>query len=292
MEDLNQTHHAFFQALVSRGPRRKADALSLYRNLKNTNDDAGFPHFLSKIQKELRVIRLDIRQFIYPEDGQEYFGVVNKDDDENAKLGTKFTFSQLMFFNSIMAALATAMDGSGVLPRSEAASIELRARSGDDEAGASSQPDAATQLDRASKEMTGPARKHTLDELVRAGWLEQVGGGRGDGGGSEPGVRLGVRAYLELDKHLENLGTTPCDWCKQPAIKAQICPNGTCQKRMHWHCAYRWSTGNEQPVCPGCSTPWPKAAITKHYTPPAAATHAPAVQSTPDGPSTAKKRRR
>merc|ERR1712139_546011 len=55
---------------------------------------------------QLNFMNLEIRRIRYPYDRVKYMGIVNEIGDTNAKLGTKYSYSQLQYFKAIIESIS------------------------------------------------------------------------------------------------------------------------------------------------------------------------------------------
>lgn len=65
-------------------------------------NDKLFNEYLLKINKELSFIQFELRAFRNQYDGKVYYGVVNNVDDEQSKLGSKYSVPQIAFYKGIV----------------------------------------------------------------------------------------------------------------------------------------------------------------------------------------------
>eukprot|EP00249_Psilotum_nudum_P005905 c19312_g1_i2 orf=390-1013(-) len=126
MADLNHTHHAFIQALMSRGPLSEDDAKSMFRVLSGDgNSDAGFPQFVADINKELDFVQMELRASRNQYNGVAYYGVVNRLANEQAKMGTRYSHAQIAFFKAMLEAIVSDPTGKGQISSMHALNLRL-----------------------------------------------------------------------------------------------------------------------------------------------------------------------
>lgn len=141
--------------------------------------EGTFEAFWAALNAGLDRVGLELRRCVYPGDGARYVGVVNKQEDDAAKLATCFTPVQLAFFRALVYRLARDTDAARA-GMSEADAHNIEAVDDDNEGGATAVA--------ALAKMKAVEREETLAELVSQGWLAERG----------KRYHLGVRSFLEL----------------------------------------------------------------------------------------------
>eukprot|EP00249_Psilotum_nudum_P005904 c19312_g1_i1 orf=390-1241(-) len=243
MADLNHTHHAFIQALMSRGPLSEDDAKSMFRVLSGDgNSDAGFPQFVADINKELDFVQMELRASRNQYNGVAYYGVVNRLANEQAKMGTRYSHAQIAFFKAMLEAIVSDPTGKGQISSMHALNLRLDSQNEQHLSAAPSQTLSNT------LHLTIAQKEKTLSELVNDKWMSRTEDGM---------VALGVRAFLELWSIFKNFDVPFCDVCNEAGIKAQPCRNEECTVRIHDYCLQRrFHRRQVARVCPKCGTEW------------------------------------
>lgn len=62
----------------------------------------GFSDFCGAINRELDSVQMEIRGAADQNTGMIFYGLVNKMGDDQAKLGTKYSHSQIAFFTAVV----------------------------------------------------------------------------------------------------------------------------------------------------------------------------------------------
>lgn len=186
---------------------------------------------LSYVQFELRACR---NQY----DGCVYYGVINTVSDEQSKLGTKYTVPQIAFYKAIIEAIVQDSSAQGAISNIEALNLRLENQA------SSSQAPVPTAL----KNFSMSQKDKALQEFVQDQWLCDTADGK---------IGLGVRSFLDLRSWFHNNEVPPCDVCNEAGIKADLCPNDSCNVRIHQYCLKAKFSSRNEKVCPGCGTQWP-----------------------------------
>ncbi|CAG9465329.1 unnamed protein product [Pedinophyceae sp. YPF-701] len=177
--------HAFLQALLKRGCLEESEALRLFQELMESDDPSAFNHLLTWLnlgdpedegEFGLHSLHMAVRSLRNPSDGKVYVGVVNRLQDNVAKLGGLFTPAETAFFQKILETIAVAEERE--IDHVEA----LNCRSGLKRAG--------TLGGDVSLSLSLTDAETALRTFVRERWLQDAGRGEM--------YRLGPRAFLEL----------------------------------------------------------------------------------------------
>jgi non-structural maintenance of chromosomes element 1 len=209
--------HCFIQALLARGYMELDEALALYRYVCGDharyarivltftvlsyreiveNFDAtmrDFTAFWGAASRSLMILDLEIRTAKYDYDGKQYLAVVNNAQTDVTKLATRLSPEQIALFR-------VALDE--ILKTDDAATRGVDFMTAINYACTSSQEiltqgeKQGTQMTQLEKQtltvarMNSKEREQTLLELVKDGWLGQIG--------AEARLVLGPRSFCEL----------------------------------------------------------------------------------------------
>ncbi|KAI5063918.1 hypothetical protein GOP47_0020588 [Adiantum capillus-veneris] len=240
MGRLDQQHHTFIQALMSRGPLSENHALTMFGDLCG-GENGGLPQFIGTINKEMVFLQLEVRAGRNQYNGKLYYGLVNKLGNEQAKLGTRYSHAQIAFFKAVLEAIVSDSSMKGEISGIQALNLGLEIQN-------EQQPPGETGTQVAAMTLTLAQKEKTLEELAHDHWLSLTTNGM---------VTLGIRSFLELWNIFKNYDVPLCDVCNEAGIKAQACQNGDCSVRMHDYCLKNRFRGPQIPrICPKCGTGW------------------------------------
>lgn len=254
MPNLSWRHHALIQTLLSRGPLKEDEFLSIFAVVSGKkqaldSSDKEFSDYLLNITKELAFVRFELRAFRNQYDGEVYYGVVNNVADEQAKLGTKYTVPQIAFYKGIIEAIAQDTTASGCITNIDALNIRLENQNGI----GSQSPSGTSTVPYAFKNFTISQKDKTIDELVQDRWLCSIPDGK---------IGLGVRSFLDLRSWFRSNDVTSCEICNEAGVKAELCQKEDCNTRIHHYCLKKkFSQRMAEKVCPSCGTEWPSGSI-------------------------------
>ncbi|PWA35500.1 Non-structural maintenance of chromosomes element 1 [Artemisia annua] len=241
MAPLSWRQHTLIQALLSRGPLKEHDFLSIFADVTGKSKDSHqqlFNDYLRKINMELSYVQFELRACRNQYDGCVYYGVINTVSDEQSKLGTKYTVPQIAFYKAIIEAIVQDSSAQGAISNIEALNLRLENQA------LSSQAPVPTAL----KNFSMSQKDKALQEFVQDQWLCDTTDGK---------IGLGVRSFLDLRSWFHNNEVPPCDVCNEAGIKADLCPNDSCNVRIHQYCLKAKFSSRNEKVCPGCGTQWP-----------------------------------
>uniref|UniRef100_A0A803LXG1 Non-structural maintenance of chromosomes element 1 homolog n=1 Tax=Chenopodium quinoa TaxID=63459 RepID=A0A803LXG1_CHEQI len=188
MPELSWKHHTLIQSLLSRGPLKAEEFNKIFEGVTGRNP--------------------------------VYYGVVNNVEDEQSKLGSKYSVPQIAFYKGIIEAIAQDTAGQGCITNIDALHIRL-----DSQIPGGSQPLSESQFQDvppALRNFSMSQKEKALEELVHDGWLSNVDGNIG----------LGIRSFLDLRSWFRLNEIPSCEVCNEAGVKAEK-------------------------VCPGCHNPWP-----------------------------------
>ncbi|MCO5594674.1 hypothetical protein L7F22_048707 [Adiantum nelumboides] len=241
MGRLDQRHHTFIQALMSRGPLSENHASNMLRELGGGENGGELSQFISTINKEMGFLQLEVRAGRNQYDGKLYYGLVNKLGNEQSKLGTRYSHAQIAFFKAVLEAIVSESSMKGEISGIEALNLRLEMQN-------EQQPPGETATQVAAMTLTLAQKEKTLEDLAHDRWLSLTTNGM---------VALGIRSFLELWNIFKNYEVPICDVCNEAGIKAQACQNGDCSARMHDYCLkIRFHRPQIPRVCPKCGTGW------------------------------------
>ncbi|KAG6402572.1 hypothetical protein SASPL_134769 [Salvia splendens] len=251
MAPLSWRHHTLIQSLLSRGPLKEDDFLSIFSQLTVKNSGLRqqqerklFNEFLRKINAELSFVQLELRACRNQYDGHVYYGIVNNVEDDQSKLGTKYTVPQIAFYRGIVEAIIHDAQGEGCIFNTAALYIRLETQVHG--ATDSQSQGGASQIPPAFKNFSMSQKEKTLDQLVNDQWLCSMPEGK---------IGIGVRSFLDLRSWFRTNEVPACEVCNEAAIKAQLCPNEACNVRLHSYCLQKKFSGQRvERVCSGCGT--------------------------------------
>ncbi|KAI3984206.1 hypothetical protein MKX01_011160, partial [Papaver californicum] len=250
MPDLSWRHHALIQTLLSRGPLKEEEFLSIFAIVsgkKQGTNNKEFSDYLLKINKELAFVQFELRGCRNQYDGEVYYGVVNSVADEQSKLGTKYTVPQIAFYKGIIEAVAQDTTASGCIMNIDALNIRLDNQSGIESQ--SQSPSGTSAVPYAFKNFTISQKDKTIDELVQDRWLCSIPDGK---------IGLGVRSFLDLRSWFRSNDVISCEICNEVGVKAELCQKEDCNVRIHHYCLKKkFSQRMAEKVCPSCGTEWP-----------------------------------
>ncbi|XP_021720643.1 non-structural maintenance of chromosomes element 1 homolog [Chenopodium quinoa] len=249
MPELSWKHHTLIQSLLSRGPLKAEEFNKIFEGVTGRNpgsNDKLFNDYLLKINKELSFVQFELRACRNQYDGTVYYGVVNNTEDEQSKLGSKYSVPQIAFYKGIIEAIAQDAAGQGCITNIDALHIRL-----DSQIPGGSQPQSESQLQDvppALRNFSMSQKEKALEELVHDGWLSNVDGNIG----------LGIRSFLDLRSWFRLNEIPSCEVCNEAGVKADLCPTEGCPIRIHKYCLLKkFSQRTAEKVCPGCHNPWP-----------------------------------
>lgn len=203
----------------------------------------SFHEFIATINEALGYVQMEIRPAVLQEKGEVFYGLVNKAEDEHAKLGTRLSHAQVSLFKAVVEAIAQCPEASGSIGKIEFLNLQLPAQENSQGEAESSQAAALRYLSKTEKQLL-------LDELTSQKWLSC----------SDDGVSLGIQTYLELKSYLKSMDGVPsCELCNEAAINAQVCSNPDCSARLHHYCAqrkFRRATVSRRCSNDGCEAEW------------------------------------
>lgn len=213
----NTRRHCFIQALLARGYMELDDALSLYRYVRIDrarrarnvltfvhssrreiveNGEAtmqDFTQFWGEASRSLMILDLEIRTAKYDYDGKQYLAVVNNAHTAATKLATRLSPEQIALFRVALDeilktddAATRGVDFMTAINYACTSSQEILTQ-------AETQGTQMTQLEKQTltvARMNSKEREQTLLELVKDGWLGQIG--------AEARLVLGPRSFCEL----------------------------------------------------------------------------------------------
>ncbi|KAJ7518146.1 hypothetical protein O6H91_21G057600 [Diphasiastrum complanatum] len=240
---FDDRHHAFIQALMVRGPFSEDVCKTIFRELfvDRPGNEGTYFDFLGALNKELDFVQMEVRACRNQHNGSTFYGLINKLGSEEAKLGTRYSHSQITFFRAIMEAIVQGPSGNAKISSIEALNLRVELQSQQQSDGVTSQSPAGSKLTMAQKEKT-------LTDLIADKWLSHTDDGL---------ISLGIRTFLELRNVFKNLDIPFCDVCNEAGIKATLCQNEECTVRMHQYCAHRKFARPDVPkLCPSCGAEW------------------------------------
>ncbi|KAG6438080.1 hypothetical protein SASPL_103016 [Salvia splendens] len=279
MAALSWRHHTLIQSLLSRGPLKEDDFASIFSQLTVKNSGSRkqqerklFNEYLKKINAEFSCVQLELRACRNQYDGHVYYGVVNNVEDDQSKLGTKYTVPQIAFYKGIVEAIIHDAEGEGCIYNTAALNIRLESQVHG--ATDSQSQGGAVQIPPAFKNFSMSQKEKTLDQLVNDQWLCSTPEGK---------IGIGVRSFLDLRSWFRTNEVPSCEVCNEAAIKpvigmltlplyrvyskgylffgsrlsglAQLCPNEACNVRLHSYCLEKKFSGQRgEKVCSGCGT--------------------------------------
>ncbi|KAG6434725.1 hypothetical protein SASPL_106367 [Salvia splendens] len=251
MAALSWRHHTLIQSLLSRGTLKEDDFASIFLQLTVKNSGSRrqqerklFNEYLKKINAELSCVQLELRACRNQYDGHVYYGVVNNVEDDQSKLGTKYTVPQIAFYKGIVEDIIRDAEGEGCIYNTAALNIRLESQVHG--ATDSQSQGGAVQIPPAFKNFSMSQKEKTLDQLVNDQWLCSTPEGK---------IGIGVRSFLDLRSWFRTNEVPSCEVCNEAAIKAQLCPNEACNVRLHSYCLKKKFSGQRgERVCSGCGT--------------------------------------
>ncbi|XP_051120387.1 uncharacterized protein LOC127244099 [Andrographis paniculata] len=248
MPPLSWRQHTLIQALLSRGPLKEADFLSIFLQVtgKSGSQQQLLNDYLRKINAELAYVQLELRACRNQYNGEVYYGVINNVSDDQSKLGTKYTVPQIAFYKGIIEAIIQDEEARGCISNNNALYIRLEAQV-TGEGGSLSQADSA-QVPPAIRNFSMSQKEKTLEQLVKDQWLCSLEDGK---------IGIGVRSFLDLRSWFRTNEVPACEICNEAAVKAEPCQSEDCRVRLHLYCLEKkFSRHKAERVCPGCGTQW------------------------------------
>ncbi|XP_048504493.1 uncharacterized protein LOC104899928 [Beta vulgaris subsp. vulgaris] len=247
MPELNWKSHTLIQSLLSRGPLKSDEFHKIFEGVTGRKpgvNDKLFNDYLLKINKELSFVQFELRACRNQYDGVVYYGVVNNVEDEQSKLGSKYSVPQIAFYKGIIEAIVQDAAGQGFITNIDALHTRL-----DTQVPSGSQSESQFQdVPAALRNFSMSQKEKALEELVRDGWLSNLDGNIG----------FGIRSFLDLRSWFRLNEIPSCDVCNEASVKADSCPNEGCSIRIHKYCLIKkFSQRTVEKVCPGCHKPWP-----------------------------------
>ncbi|XP_015873366.1 uncharacterized protein LOC107410447 [Ziziphus jujuba] len=256
MPELTWRHQTLIQALLSRGPLKEDQFHRIFTGLTGKNPGSHqqlFDDFLLKINKELSYVQFELRGCRSQYDGQVYYGVVNNVSDEQSKLGTKYSVSQIAFYKAIIEAIVQDATAQGSISSIDALNLRLENQV---IIGTGSQGNG--DYIPALRNFSISQKEKALNELVLDQWLNVVDGN----------IVLGIRSFLDLRSWFRNNDIPSCEVCNEAGVKAELCQNEACVVRIHNYCLKKlFSQRKGGRVCPSCGTQWkygPKLELVEH----------------------------
>ncbi|XP_047308753.1 non-structural maintenance of chromosomes element 1 homolog [Impatiens glandulifera] len=237
---LSWRHHTLIQALLCRGPLIEDQFRSIFAGVSGERLSSNrrlFNDYLLKINKELAFAQFELRACRNQYDGNVYYGMVNNVADEQSKLGTQYTVPQITFYKGIIEAIIQDATAQGSISNIDALNVRLESQAG------------PSQVPTAVKTFSFSQKEKTLEELVRDQWLCSTVDGN---------IGLGPRSFLDLRSWFHNNDIPTCEVCSEALVKAESCPNESCNVRIHKYClSMKFSQRKVEKVCSSCKTPWP-----------------------------------
>ncbi|XP_058107578.1 uncharacterized protein LOC131251088 [Magnolia sinica] len=245
MAELSWKHHTLIQALMSSGPLKESELLSIFGCITGKNPGSHqqlFNEYLRKINKELAYVQFELRGCRNQYDGSVYYGVVNNVADEQSKLGTKYSVPQIAFYKAVIEAIVQDATAQGCISNIEALNVSLDNQTVQESQGGQSH------IPSALKNFSIYQKEKTLKDLVQDRWLSAPTNGN---------IGLGVRSFLDLRSWFRNNDVPSCNICNEAGVKADLCRNEGCTVRMHSYCLKKkFSQRKVDRACPGCGTEW------------------------------------
>ncbi|EPS59566.1 hypothetical protein M569_15239 [Genlisea aurea] len=243
MPPLNWRHHTLIQTLLSKGPLKEDDFRSIFSQITRCNSGIQsqlFNDYLLKINEELSYVQFELRACRNQFNGDVYYGVVNNVSDDQSKLGTKYTLPQIALYKAIVEAITQDVEARGCISSTDALYVKLESKV----PGTSD-----SQLPPGFKSFSMSQKEKTLEQLIKDDWLCSLPDGR---------IGIGIRSFLELRSWFRKNEVPTCDICNDAAVKAELCPNESCNARRHEYCLRMKAAQRKvERVCPGCGMPWP-----------------------------------
>ncbi|KAK1319236.1 hypothetical protein QJS10_CPB04g00564 [Acorus calamus] len=248
MAQLSWKHHTLIQALLSRGPLEEVEFHSMFLGVSGRNPvthPQALNDALLKINKELAYVQFELRACRNQYDGKVYYGVINTVADEQSKLGSKYSVPQIAFYKAIIEAIVRDGGGLGCVSNIDVLNIRLDHQVQNDQGAQGSH----SSVPSAFKSFSITQKEKALDELVKDRWLCSISAGK---------IGLGVRSFLDLRSWFRRSDVPSCDVCNEAGVKADMCPNESCNIRIHAYCLKKkFARIKGARACPGCKTRWP-----------------------------------
>ncbi|KAL5017578.1 hypothetical protein ScPMuIL_007167 [Solemya velum] len=236
MKGIRRSHQMFIQCFMSRGFLDAKEVKHLYKSCCETFGDAYLAdeeerrklllEFVLTINNNLRQFHMEIKKGVSEEDGSNFYGLVNMSDNNITRLASDYTTNELELFKKIVEFIVVE-SATG-----EIGSIEV-----------------VNLTEKLDRRMSKNDAENLINRMEEDKWI-RVKQGR---------ISLGTRAILELEQYILSVypdSATICNLCNKLCLKGQTC--GSCDCKLHFHCASRLFRGQDEPKCPkaGCGEIW------------------------------------
>jgi len=238
MVSSNDARRLFLQAILSRRYMSTALVEALWKRsvevVKAADEtlqirDTPWDELIVQINTSLNSLDLEFSRGHDEETGTEMWALVNRRDDDIAKVASDYTPQDIAYFKALVEDIITAPNNSF--------SVSSLAAMRDPPKPAS---------------MTKTYAEAVLTSFVARGWLLKSKKGR---------YSLSSRSLLELQQYLKS--TYPddileCTICLEIITKGTGCYTTNCKSWMHTHCFKKYTQRNSR--CPACQEDWAKEA--------------------------------
>ncbi|KAI8084789.1 Nse1 non-SMC component of SMC5-6 complex-domain-containing protein [Halteromyces radiatus] len=228
--DWNDSHRLFIQSMLSHHILLESKAIAIQEKVCELAEVplTDFAAFVGLINHRINEFDFALRRSHHQHNGEPVLALINTKQDDMARMATNYDPTQIAYLRKLIEMIVMADDEEFAV-RSLVA-IPLGPRT-------------ATSL-------TSKSTEDLLDQLVKDGWIMEMGGA----------YTMTTRTILELTDYLhEQYGDAikECSLCSDLIIMGERCENGSCNVRLHHHCAQQLFVVNKQSLtCPTCSTAW------------------------------------
>lgn len=258
MSLMTPAHRMFLQSFMARGLLNGKEVKELFKkSLEQCNEHVPdneqekkrqLVQFIHVISDHIAPFHLDVKKGVSEEDGSNFYCLINNVENYITRMASDYTATELEFFKKLVEQI---VENDGAIGSTAALNIVV--------------PD---------RRLSKNDAQDLLLKLERDRWIVQKQGK----------LLLSIRAILELGQYMQEVypdSIKKCHVCKQICLRGQMCEE--CGVKIHYHCATRFFTHQENPVCPDqdCRSPW------THPVPPPPKSHAATADASQASTSTA-----
>ncbi|XP_072170277.1 non-structural maintenance of chromosomes element 1 homolog [Diadema setosum] len=221
---LQQEHKLLVQTLLAQGLLTEEEMEGIYTEIKercNVTNAVPLAQFKDTINTQLNKVSMEIKHTRDDDTGTPMYALVMLWTDLATDYSHHYQPQQIEYFKKVVNAIVTS------------------------ERGVVSSTDLLNLVDECERPMSKTDTQDTLQRLMEDKWLNERDGE----------IWLSSRTIMEQETYLRETYdcVDECEFCKQIAIKCQICSQ--CGIKRHSYCAERFTRPQER-VCRRCNLPW------------------------------------
>lgn len=230
---MREPHQVFLQGFMSRGILGSREVKELYirshTKFDETPEIAQLASYVSTINNNIRPFHMEIRKGIDERNGSHWYGMINTTDSSITRMASDYTVVELELFKKIVEDIVKTDEGE--ISSTDALNL-------------------VNTVENEGKKLSRTQAQDLIGRLRSDRWLAESVHGE---------VSLSIRALLELEHYIQQQlpdYCMQCNTCKRLAVKGQVC--GSCDTKLHIHCAARYFCDVAEPKCPNkrCNAPW------------------------------------